>query len=111
MPAPIFRWGFRRALRSGEPVVLYVHPWEIDPDQPRLRANWKVQLRHYRNLGRAEGRLRRLLSHTPFDTLANVIDARKRTGRLPVREVEQCIRGAARIPALLRRAANREDCP
>ena len=33
-PPALFRWGFRRLIAAGEPVVLYVHPWEVDPDQP-----------------------------------------------------------------------------
>jgi polysaccharide deacetylase family protein (PEP-CTERM system associated) len=57
----------RQALRKAHsqlnsPCVFYVHPWEIDPGQPRLRsASTLSQFRHYLNLGRTEGRLRRLL--------------------------------------------------
>ncbi len=53
--------GVRRALRDGLPVVSYVHPWEVDPDQPRLRAGLKSRLRHYTNLSKMDRRLRRLL--------------------------------------------------
>jgi polysaccharide deacetylase family protein (PEP-CTERM system associated) len=57
----------RRALRiarqqSQAPCVFYLHPWEIDPDQPRqTQAPRLSRFRHYLNLGRTEGRLRRLL--------------------------------------------------
>lgn len=45
------------------PVIFYFHPWEIDPDQPRLRrAPLKSQFRHYLNLRRTEGKLSKLLS-------------------------------------------------
>jgi hypothetical protein len=44
------------------PAIFYLHPWEIDPEQPRQRsAPWKSRFRHYLNLTRTEPRLRRLL--------------------------------------------------
>lgn len=44
------------------PAVFYLHPWEIDPEQPRQQsAPWKSRFRHYLNLDRTERRLRRLL--------------------------------------------------
>jgi hypothetical protein len=50
----------RRVNRS--PAVFYLHPWEIDPEQPRQHsAPWKSRFRHYLNLNRTEPRLRRLL--------------------------------------------------
>jgi len=50
----------RRVNRS--PAVFYLHPWEIDPEQPRHQsAPWKSRFRHYLNLDRTEPRLRRLL--------------------------------------------------
>lgn len=109
LPAPLFRWGFQRAVRTGRPAVLYLHPWEIDPDQPRLRVGWQVRVRHYRNLERMEGRLRRLLVQTPFDTMGGVIEARAGAGRLPTRTLDQCIRRPARVFSPGRAAAERED--
>ena len=110
LPASLFRWGFRRAVRSGHPGVLYLHPWEIDPDQPRMRVGWKTRIRHYHNLGRMEGRLRRLLSQTSFDTMTSVIEAREGAGLLPSRTLEQCIRGPARgLRAARAQVAERED--
>ena len=50
----------RRVNRS--PAVFYLHPWEIDPEQPRQQsASWKSRFRHYLNLDRTEPRLQRLL--------------------------------------------------
>jgi polysaccharide deacetylase family protein (PEP-CTERM system associated) len=60
------RWytkaGVSQAWREGLTVVSYVHPWEFDPQQPRLNGPVKSRLRHYTNLGRAETRLRELLA-------------------------------------------------
>ena len=63
LPYAVYRWALRRVNRGdGQPGVFYCHPWEIDPDQPRQRGvSWKTRFRHYTNLGRMEGRLRRLL--------------------------------------------------
>lgn len=68
----------RHALRSinrieGRPFVFYLHPWEIDPGQPRVRAGWLSTFRHYNNLGRCEERLKRLLGDFQFDTVRHVL--------------------------------------
>ncbi len=60
--------GVTRAWREGLPVVSYIHPWELDPEQPRLNAPWKSRLRHYTNLKDAEPRLRRLLAMDKFSS-------------------------------------------
>jgi polysaccharide deacetylase family protein (PEP-CTERM system associated) len=53
--------GVQRAWREGLPVVSYIHPWELDPEQPRLSGPLRSRLRHYTNLRGTETRLRRLL--------------------------------------------------
>ncbi|HLS82405.1 MAG TPA: XrtA system polysaccharide deacetylase [Steroidobacter sp.] len=61
-PYAFIRWCLRRVNAEGMSSVFYLHPWEIDPDQPRFRdAPLKSRFRHYTNLERAENRLRRLL--------------------------------------------------
>ncbi len=60
------RAGVRRAWGEGLPLVTYVHPWELDPDQPRVPAPLKSRLRHYSNLGGAADRLRKLLRLAHF---------------------------------------------
>jgi len=64
------RWGIGRVNRQeGRPAIFYLHPWEIDPDQPRLEAGVVSRFRHYRNLDKTESRLRRLLAEFRFGTL------------------------------------------
>jgi polysaccharide deacetylase family protein (PEP-CTERM system associated) len=68
------RWGIARLNRREHlPAVFYVHPWEIDPDQPRLPAGRLGRFRHYRNLHRTEGRLRALLSDFRFGTVGSLL--------------------------------------
>lgn len=55
------------------PGIFYMHPWEIDPEQPRVPGlSFKSRLRHYLNLGAMEGRLRRLLTDFSWDRMDRV---------------------------------------
>jgi len=68
------RWGIAHVNDSERrPGIFYLHPWEIDPAQPRLSAGWLGRFRHYRNLDRTEERLRRLLADFRFDTMQNIV--------------------------------------
>ena len=73
-PFSFIRWGMER-LNGFErrPAILYIHPWEIDPDQPRQPVRWLTRLRHYRNLHRTEERLVRLFSDYSFTTIREVL--------------------------------------
>ena len=71
-------WLTRAGLRSlnereARPFVFYLHPWEVDPDQPVVRAGWRSRLRHYTNLGRTHQRLERLLDEFAFTTAREVL--------------------------------------
>ena len=57
----------------GRPFIFYLHPWEVDPEQPRVRTNWKSRLRHYTNLDRCEARLRRLIGEFRFGRVRDVL--------------------------------------
>jgi len=68
-PYHLSRAFIRRLNRTGEPVVFYLHPWEVDPDHPRIPLPRKIALTHYANLRRTQARLHRLLSDVPFTTM------------------------------------------
>ncbi len=78
--------GVRRAWRDGVPVVSYIHPWEIDPGQPRLTGALKSRLRHYTNLSRTEERWRKLVQLGPF---SNFRDSRLAES-VPLYELKEC---------------------
>jgi polysaccharide deacetylase family protein (PEP-CTERM system associated) len=63
MPYPVYAWALRRVNdRDRQPGIFYFHPWEVDPDQPRIDgASLRSRFRHYVNLDTMEARLRRLL--------------------------------------------------
>ena len=60
------RLGLGRLRKERLPVIAYVHPWEIDPQQPRLNPGFRAQLRHYTNLGKTRERLMSLLQNGDF---------------------------------------------
>ena len=55
--------------RLGRPFTFYLHPWEVDPGQPRVRVGAFSRFRHYTNLSRCEPRLRRVLGEFAFTTM------------------------------------------
>lgn len=76
-PYAYTRWGIRHLNKREElPAVVYFHPWEIDPAQPRLPARRLSRFRHYTNLEKMEARLVRLLHDFSFNTMAEVLQAR-----------------------------------
>lgn len=75
LPYGFSRWAIRQVNgQEGRPAIIYFHPWEIDPDQPRVReAPLRSRFRHYTNLSKMAGKLRRLardFSWTRVDVLA-----------------------------------------
>jgi polysaccharide deacetylase family protein (PEP-CTERM system associated) len=71
-PYFVSRWLFEIAsLNQTKPQIFYLHPWEIDPDQPRVpNASWFSNFRHYTNLHRCLPRLERMLTDFKFGTIS-----------------------------------------
>jgi polysaccharide deacetylase family protein (PEP-CTERM system associated) len=72
-PYAFTRWNLRRINGRGKPFVFYIHPWEIDPQQPRVHAASLSSFRHYNNLDKCEARLLCLLSDFKFATMKSVL--------------------------------------
>jgi polysaccharide deacetylase family protein (PEP-CTERM system associated) len=76
-PYGFTRWALRRLNEQQQEFVFYVHPWEVDPEQPRVNgAGALSRFRHYLNLGRCAERLGRLLEDFEFDTMRAVLERR-----------------------------------
>lgn len=74
LPYAWTRWGISRLNRvERRPAIFYLHPWELDPRQPRLPLNLLNRVRHYRNLSQTEARLRRLVGDFRFAPLSTVL--------------------------------------
>jgi polysaccharide deacetylase family protein (PEP-CTERM system associated) len=59
--------------RRGLPFTFYLHPWELDPGQPRFKVSALSRFRHYTNLARCEDRLRRLLREFEFTSMREAL--------------------------------------
>ena len=93
LPYWVTRAGLRQVNRKrGHPFVFYLHPWEIDPGQPRIEVKWLSRFRHYTNLERCEERLKRLLGDFAFTRIKDVLERR---GLLVVGGTESAHRSAA----------------
>ena len=77
-PYKLSRWALRRVNTiDGRPAIFYMHPWEIDPGQPRVAGtDLKTRFRHYVNLARTEARLGHLLSDFKWGRVDEVFDLR-----------------------------------
>ena len=78
IPYQPWLWGVRRILRSGMPYVFYIHPWEIDPGQPRvagIKATYRF--RHRVNLQRCEGRFAALVGTFEWMPICDLVDGWK----------------------------------
>jgi polysaccharide deacetylase family protein (PEP-CTERM system associated) len=69
-PYAVTRGCLRAVNRAGRPFAVYLHPWELDPNQPRLAPGRMAAFRHYVNLRRTEARLMQLLVDFRFGTLS-----------------------------------------
>jgi polysaccharide deacetylase family protein (PEP-CTERM system associated) len=74
LPYSYTRWSIRHLNdRENFPVCVYIHPWELDPAQPRMGGNLSARARHYFGLRGTEAKLRKLVRDVEFCTLAAVI--------------------------------------
>jgi polysaccharide deacetylase family protein (PEP-CTERM system associated) len=77
LPYAMTRAGLRQInARHDRPFTFYLHPWEVDPGQPRLKVSAFSRFRHYNNLHKCETRLRRLLGEFSFSTMRDVLETR-----------------------------------
>ena len=68
-PYALTRLGLGRINAAGRPFSAYLHPWELDPDQPRIEASAGRRFRHYVNLAKTETRLARMIADFPLGTI------------------------------------------
>lgn len=67
-PEFVTRIGVRKAVDEGVVPITYIHPWEVDPAQPRLNGRLSSRLRHYTNLSKTARRLRNLIGRIRFSS-------------------------------------------
>lgn len=76
-PYAITQWGLKQITQiEKKPFIFYLHPWELDPEQPRITGTaFKTRFRHYLNLGRTEGRFRKLLVDFKFSPIRDLAES------------------------------------
>jgi polysaccharide deacetylase family protein (PEP-CTERM system associated) len=77
LPYAFSRWAIKQVNgQAGRPAIIYFHPWEIDPDQPRVAgAPFKSRVRHYSNLSAMAGKLRRLIRDFAWTRIDALVEA------------------------------------
>jgi polysaccharide deacetylase family protein (PEP-CTERM system associated) len=83
-PYRVTRRAIARINGERQPAMVYLHPWEIDPDQPRLPVGPLTRFRHLVNVGKTESRLRRLIAELSFAPASEVL---AETGLLAIGDV------------------------
>lgn len=75
-PYPLIRKGLRSVNeKEGKPFIFYLHPWEIDPDQPRVNnIPLRSKFRHYVKLDKTESKLKKLLEDFQFSSIRDVME-------------------------------------
>lgn len=83
LPYRYSRWAMRQInSKDGQPCMFYIHPWEIDPEQPRVTGiSARSRFRHYTNLGRMAGKLRAVLADFAWDRADRVLGFGSGDGR------------------------------
>ena len=82
LPYGFSRWAFKQVNAAGEPGIFYFHPWEIDPDQPRVPdAPMRSKIRHYTNLDVMAAKLNRMMAAIEWGRV-DAVAARVATRRL-----------------------------
>jgi polysaccharide deactylase family protein, PEP-CTERM locus subfamily len=71
-PYVVLRALLKKLEGKGSPLVMYMHPWEFDPGQPRMEGSLVSRMRHYLNLDKTENRLRTLLQDFAFAPIREV---------------------------------------
>lgn len=82
-PYSFTRSNLRWLEARGRSGVFYLHPWELDPDQPRVDFDLRAKLTHYANLSSCIGKFRRLLSEFQFQPLEDIVGQRQEQRNTP----------------------------
>jgi len=73
-PYTITAWAIRRLNDTEhQPAMVYLHPWEIDPEQPRISASWLSRFRHYQNLDSTQTKCEKLLDEFSWAPMEDVL--------------------------------------
>lgn len=72
-PFSLTKYALSKKNNNGEPFIFYLHPWEIDPGQPKVNASLLGTFRHYYNISKCENRLSRLIRKYRFSRIDDIL--------------------------------------
>lgn len=73
LPWAVTKMLLKRVRKEDRPLNVYIHPWEFDPDQPRIQASWKSKFRHYQNLKTTAPKISKMLQTFELTTMTEVV--------------------------------------
>ena len=74
IPYSIFRLGIHKCLKKNSYYNFYIHPWEFDPEQPRVEnLDWNRRFRHYNNLSSTKEKFEKLLKEFQFSRIIDIL--------------------------------------
>jgi polysaccharide deacetylase family protein (PEP-CTERM system associated) len=77
LPVRFIEWGIRSLnKKEAQPAIIYFHPWEIDPEQPRLNGSRVSVFRHHVNIGKTFSKIKRLLNNFKFGPIRELFSDR-----------------------------------
>ena len=83
LPYAFTEWALGSINKNeGKPFIFYLHPWESDAEQPRIKASRLSEFRHYNNLDKCQDRLEKLVNKFNFSTVKQVIQDTSLTQRV-----------------------------
>jgi len=97
-PYNLLRQLLGRVQAQGQPLVMYLHPWELDPDQPRMNGSLVSRFRHYVNLHKTEERLVSLLHEFAFGPIRETIQSVRELDATRARSTQPQPRADRRCP-------------
>jgi polysaccharide deacetylase family protein (PEP-CTERM system associated) len=74
LPYWLTRQGLRFLNKQSRPFIFYIHPWEIDTEQPKIKSSYLSEFRHYNNLDKVENRMIMLISDFSFSSIKGILD-------------------------------------
>jgi polysaccharide deacetylase family protein (PEP-CTERM system associated) len=93
LPYYFTRSGIRQRLSTGLPVMFYIHPWEYDPEHPRIPLERKARFTHYTRLSKTLSHTRAMLKEFSFTSAQAALDAYRQRQTLPHVSLERLARG------------------
>ena len=73
-PWHVTKWMLNKIRSHGRPLNVYIHPWEFDPEQPRIQASLKSRFRHYQNLSTTTSKIERMLDQFSLTTMSQILE-------------------------------------